>query len=1031
MGLHFTDSGILAKWSPFVDLSTEETTQISKSIPTPDFANYSLDNDKKGRIIIDSSNNYNISSDGTLTFEYNGKKYEYQKEEYLNMSDVVIPTFSQITKVGRLEKISEILNQVNIDVKVIINPDQFSNEETGMRWENPGEIINLHNNYDTNIEEGIRNKIAFNIHSITSNLKNLLASLSSIDDVMEKFKKAKENADEKKNLQTMTEGYVPTYSSWRDGGTTISKLQTENAVGKTSIATSATGMKGFFALSYYLNDYYLKLANGGLPKVTDNEYFFREIKIGNQVYYISLLADTTASEENLQELTNRAKITAWNKLIFDKIGEEYVHSDKLRAAFVNARNGKLTQEQIETLIHLSNSRLPDEKTLEEITSRGVISVDQMNILSSMGVFADEILILADNVNRINDINIYYNNDDGSIQISGYITASTDNAKMLILDPINASGELLKLHISLAALGFDVEQITEFMTDDEVNKYVKGSEKNRILGSSKEGYPDYLKGVTPLAEEYSIFARMLKINQGMKTNLFEYIKYRYNFEDAFVNKENEMFSGEVLSSKNINKFVDIILKDKPYLYDRVIDESGSTIPGKNEIYIRNVLNNALQHKISGYKFDFNKFWEDSEYQKAAIEYYNLIKNSFNLFDAITKIPHFSEMVKAYVATGTILSDRTKRTNFVINRAEKILEEYYINFPEKAKDNADLFKKFGSNRGKIRFSEKAIQNLIAYFRDVSINTFFNTDEIIDVSKRNENYQKPQPNNIETTSVDSSNVELSDEVIIPKLANDFETKSTILKDLSFLVPKGVNYYIDGNIVESLGTNEDVIDLKSDSGIQSFKLLFETHIKNKYPGTILDELSPFMDKDMFGNEFTNLRLNINMQNLDSSLDSAKFTEALIKLKELKELKYETNKIDIDGTKVHMNLSDLLFLYNLITNKDRFGEKRLGRLFESEIMDFNTLAGEWTIFQGNIESKHWYDSLNDDYDYNPDDIHNILKQTSLGLSHNIFKTSSDRTMYLNTTIYSKNTLQREDKINALERAIKQGSIIIERICNT
>ena len=61
--------------------------------------------------------------------------------------------------------------------------------------------------------------------------------------------------------------------------------------------------------------------------------------------------------------------------------------------------------------------------------------------------------------------------------SQYISAATDNAKELILACINAGNKMVKCHLYLMSLGFDVNDIVKFMTSDAVSFIDKITDTN--------------------------------------------------------------------------------------------------------------------------------------------------------------------------------------------------------------------------------------------------------------------------------------------------------------------------------------------------------------------------------------------------------------------------------------------------------------------------------------------------------------------------------------------------------------------------
>ena len=74
-------------------------------------------------------------------------------------------------------------------------------------------------------------------------------------------------------------------------------------------------------------------------------------------------------------------------------------------------------------------------------------------------------------------------DDQSIVISSLISASTDNAKELILDKINANPEFMPIYIYLVTKGIDFSDISDLMTSDLMYKIKRLVNSNRLYNEN--------------------------------------------------------------------------------------------------------------------------------------------------------------------------------------------------------------------------------------------------------------------------------------------------------------------------------------------------------------------------------------------------------------------------------------------------------------------------------------------------------------------------------------------------------------------
>lgn len=277
---------------------------------------------------------------------------------------------------------------------------------------------------------------------------------------------------------------------------------------------------------------------------------------------------------------------------------------------------------------------------------------KVNRIAGLKLKEESVKILNNYVGRELGIHDLFSSDrDPSLVLSSLLSASTDNAKELILKVINAGTEFATMHIYLIILGFDEGKVAEYMNSKEALSIIKATKWNIfsskgakptvdsiINGSNNIASPEFKK-IYNLSKELSFIASGLKINQGLSADAFELYKYFKNIEKEFINREIQFLEDTKFAKKSTNKeqsFYNRIIADKPYLNDG--------------IYISNVLNAAISQGIltsdyTGGLFSIDKFFENSDYKKAATDYYNLIKGTFNVLDIIEKLDHYREVIKA--------------------------------------------------------------------------------------------------------------------------------------------------------------------------------------------------------------------------------------------------------------------------------------------------------------------------------------------------------------------------------------------------
>ena len=193
-------------------------------------------------------------------------------------------------------------------------------------------------------------------------------------------------------------------------GYTMLMQQEQNAVGKKVIGIAATGLKNYFGLVKYYNDYYEKASNSneGL-KLTDNAYFLRQFTL-------------------VDAETGKPKQYTINKIAGINLNEK--------------ANAILKSTLLETLKSASYETKDGNKLSEE------------------------------DINKIVD-NLITLDKDAALDISSILSLATDNAKELMLAKINAGIDFAGMHIYLAILGIDTEVVAKYMTSPEALAIKKG------------------------------------------------------------------------------------------------------------------------------------------------------------------------------------------------------------------------------------------------------------------------------------------------------------------------------------------------------------------------------------------------------------------------------------------------------------------------------------------------------------------------------------------------------------------------------
>lgn len=170
----------------------------------------------------------------------------------------------------------------------------------------------------------------------------------------------------------------------------------------------------------------------------------------------------------------------------------------------------------------------------------------------------------------------------------------------------------KLGNNIAALSDYIEMITE---------KIKASADN-----FESFYADLneFEQVYKLADETSTLgSKLLKLNQGLPTSEHDLITLMLQLQDAF-NKRLKEFSFKPTSNGDESAIIQQFKDNNPLLSNQTIQEAYAL--GKEFKLIED--------------FNIERWLYDADYRNATAKFYNIIKGTWNIFDVVDKLPHFS-------------------------------------------------------------------------------------------------------------------------------------------------------------------------------------------------------------------------------------------------------------------------------------------------------------------------------------------------------------------------------------------------------
>ena len=530
--------------------------------------------------------------------------------------------------------------------------------------------------------------------------------------------------------------------------------------------------------------------------------------------------------------------------------------------------------------------------------------------------------------------LQYLNNNAALNLSGFLSGATDNAKELLMAKVNATPDLASMHIYLTILGLEPVDVVEIMTSQVVSDILKRRESNLYVSEYDTSIEDVFEDLeknykdNPILEnnlevfkdlyysskELSALSGLFGVNQKRKANTWEVYKYLSRLERVF-DSANEKFLSKIdlaeYSSETEMTLMGRAVKINPLLVDQAR-------------YMKTVLTNVRDIKVSHTDYDgttrevtvnlmtdgldFRYYINDPNYRQIVKDYYGLIKHTFNVFDVLDSVPHFAEMVNSLVLVHNRLSNSSKKYNFVTNTLKDIINK-----------GDELVSDFNKS-----YIDSQVINKGIYFYDTKVI---------------EEWLK--------TGASDVNFRIKDLMRLAKVSDYEIFISNEAKNI--IMDKGTSPTVRNvNINDS---SNPLLTLDSAHGIAQFKKTFEELIlpivQNRLQSEFTDYLkvesvlTPFSTRgSAIVSTFPLQELNnpVFIKQFQKLLNTFNFLDTDSKLKGL-----FTNSVGKE-----LKIRDLFFIYNLITNNERYGNKRLTPILENYMQESDSLGYKYI--------KYWSD---------------------------------------------------------------------------
>lgn len=423
-------------------------------------------------------------------------------------------------------------------------------------------------------------------------------------------------------------------------------------------------------------------------------------------------------------------------------------------------------------------------------------------------------------------------------------------------------------------GEDIMPLSEYLSsNNQDNASIRGllnlSDNIEYVKSliPKESREDFFKDLYEFeeidkqaGETSTLGSSILSFNQGIAVKPESLLYKLYNLNKIIMRRMTDLglldFNKNPIKAK---KFIQIIAE----------------YSGEDTDVVTQIVQTAEDFDIIK-RFDFAR-WAKNEpgYRKAVSDFYNLIKNTWNIFDIADKLPHYNAIWKNLSVAISMFETNIKKFKML----RLMLADIYDKYPNTTID------------------ESQIKNLSRYADDLIGLRFF----------KKGNYQLPiftGYNILDKNFYPSTYKEEYPEL----LSLDIEAHRAIFKKV-----------MEEQILPQLQSGS-YKDVKTEDG----KLVLD---ENGHPEMVEKQIghNAFIDNliiDFQNDSSPFIRLNLDMQNIDTTPSNSKlYQDCLTDLLKLRS--YTLNGIP---------LSDWFMLYNYMVNKNQYGSDRMTTIFNEFI---------------------------------------------------------------------------------------------------
>lgn len=569
----------------------------------------------------------------------------------------------------------------------------------------------------------------------------------------------------------------------------------------------------------------------------------------------------------------------------------------------------------------------------------------------------EINVKIDNTqfNNLYDLLVWMQNEadknDSSLTQSGILSEATDNAKSLTLSKINATQSFVDIYTYMSSLGENVEYVADIMISPAftyITKLVDGdmfdgeslSVKNAInfylgdyifAGIDPNSLTTITSGLNP--EDKNYYKKVLEVCQKIKNTSYsnDNIEFAQN-EYLTALEENSRAPKPAPLVKNeidqiIKYFKECEIRDNFIAANGGIDDSAILI-------LNEILPGVEEQGILGALCGLNQGLRTKTFDK--IKFIQRIENYVN------------KQIQAALKQSKKETD--KHAEIRLKVIEILGEETTFDLFNFASN--DVYqKKMIDAMSYMKHTDNVLEIIttIPHFKQM-LHTWAVDETFLRKASVKYNLEKYLMKEIKPN--DNYSFNESEFTEIKKYVNDMMILNWFFdSDLKINIPIDQKIYnITGNDDYSL---DGVLRLNDIHALASFKRLVENYIVPNLKQTEIGRNNAFLNALTITSDNTNsgiksyLQLPIPMMDVEKSIELETAYNSYIRGFD------EIATMDFGG----MNVGDIFYLYNLIVNKDSFGQKSLTRLFENLV---NSNRGSFLVNSYN----QWIADLDKTGDY-------------------------------------------------------------------